>query len=303
MDDGAQSECARTWRTTALPNQDSAGSAAQAWVSIGFRFSILALGGALMMLRACRFGSTAAAEFEQHCHVCSSGDRRKARHSSGWSVGRCGLGTVLDIVTALPDHVVQFADFGALIGLLPKKGVAALSGFGELVAEWCALWKFVCSGGCQPIGKYFGLKCVCGPSRYPWKNRGVRFVMAYLIIFCAELSLWYALHMVLYRLFYHPLYLLAVLLAWLSVCFTGGALSLVNARIETGAAMSLRIEQLSYRYPNGDTAVIDQGSAWRWPQAKAGHHRTNGLWKSTLLRLIVGSLQRHGQGQVGGEVH
>ena len=66
--------------------------------------------------------------------------------------------------------------------------------------------------------------------------------------------------------------------------------------------MSLRIEQLSYRYPNGKMSVIDQLNLEVTDGQRVVITGPTGCGKSTLLRLIVGSLQRHGQGDVSGTV-
>ena len=153
-----------------------------------------------------------AADFEQHCHVCSLETVARLVIRVAGLGAAAVLGPFSIFVTALPDQLVRFSILGALIGLLPKKGVAALM----VLVSW--LLNGVLSGSLSAVGvvsllgEMFWLEmCLWAFGITRGKIGAVRFVMAILLFSVLSSASGYALHMVLVSTVL-PSHLLAVLL-------------------------------------------------------------------------------------------
>lgn len=188
---------------------------AQAWVSIGFSISILAaLSGVLMMLFRLPHWLNRSSSILSSIAMFAALETvaRLVIRVAGLGAAAV-LGPFSIFLTALPDQLIRFSILGALIGLLPKKGVAALM----VLVSW--LLNGVLSGSLSAVGfvsllgELFWLEmCLWAFGMTRGKIGAARFFMAILLFSVLSSASGYALHMVLYRLFYHPLYLLAVLL-------------------------------------------------------------------------------------------
>lgn len=193
---------------------------AQGWVSIGFVIALLATssGFVLLLFRGRRWLSmstsilTSIAMFSALETVT-----RLVVRVAGLSAAAI-LGPFSIFVSALPDQLVRFSVLGALIGLLPKPGVAGLM----ILVSWflggIMSGSLTLMGLMTILGEVFWLESILwcfGVTRRQNSKSLIpqwRFMSAIVLFSVLSSACGYALHMVLYRLFYHPVYLGSVLL-------------------------------------------------------------------------------------------
>ncbi|MEC8382556.1 MAG: hypothetical protein VXZ96_19675 [Myxococcota bacterium] len=187
---------------------------AQAWVSIGFSISMLAgLSGLVMLLWRMPHWLNRSSSILSSIAMFAALETvaRLVIRVAGLGAAAV-LGPFSVFLTALPDQLIRFSIMGALIGLLPKKGVAALM----VMVGW--LLNGVLSGSLSAVGVVSLLGEIFWLETMLWafgitrgQSGAARFFLAMVSFSVLSSACGYALHMVLYRLFYHPLYLLTVL--------------------------------------------------------------------------------------------
>jgi hypothetical protein len=193
---------------------------AQGWVSIGFLIALLSTGSGfiLLLFRGRRWLSMSTSILTSIAMFAALETvTRLVVRVAGLSAAAI-LGPFSIFVSALPDQLVRFSVLGALIGLLPKPGVAGLM----ILVSW--FLGGVMSGSLNLmgvmtiLGEVFWLESILwcfGVTRQQSSKVLIpqwRFMGAIILFSVLSSACGYALHMVLYRLFYHPVYLGSVLL-------------------------------------------------------------------------------------------